>query len=62
MALHSVESLEHELNELVEHRQALRSRGAAVSTLERNRKRIAQLQQQFSLALLARYLPQTEAA
>jgi hypothetical protein len=51
------EALLHEISSLVAERQRLRSRGATLARLERNRLRIARVQWELSYALIRRYLP-----
>ena len=62
MAATSVESLLERIGELVAERQALRTKGSSATALERNRRRIAKLQWELSRALIARYLPEKQAA
>ena len=65
LASHSsgtVESLSAWIGELVRERQELRTGGAAADMLERNRRRIVDLQLELSRALIERYHPQHEAA
>ena len=54
----NVESLSEEIATLVAERQRLRSSTADPEVLERNRRRIAELQWALSHALIQRYLPQ----
>jgi hypothetical protein len=58
----SVESLEAQIGGLVAERQSLRERAAEAEALERNRQRLARAQWELSHALIARYLPQENAA
>ncbi|MDX6512860.1 MAG: hypothetical protein QOE36_2364 [Gaiellaceae bacterium] len=58
-AISTVETLVDEIAALIVARQALRSRGAAHSTLERNRRKLVRAQSELSYALIARYLPQS---
>ncbi len=54
----NVESLSEEIATLVAQRQELRTAAADPELLERNRRRIAELQWALSRALIERYLPQ----
>jgi hypothetical protein len=58
----SVESLLEQIGELVAERQGLRTRGSSATALEKNRRRIAKLQWELSLALIERHLPAEEQA
>ena len=58
----SVEELETQIGALVDRRQKLRRRDAGAETLERNRLQLARCQWELSFALIARHLPQSEAA
>jgi len=58
----SVEELQERIGTLVERRQLLREQGKSALALERNRRELASCQWQLSFALIARYLPQSEAA
>ena len=58
----SVEELQERIGTLVERRQLLREQGKSALALERNRRELARCQWQLSFALIARYLPQSEAA
>ena len=62
MATATVEGLLERIGELVAERQALRTRGSSTIALERNRRRIAKLQWELSRALIARHLPEEQAA
>jgi hypothetical protein len=53
-----IESLEREIAELVEQRQALRASGAQPGELERNRREIVARQHALSDALISIYAPQ----
>ena len=57
-----VETLAEEIGTLVAQRQELRSAAADTALLERNRRRIAELQWALSKALIERYLPEAQAA
>ena len=56
----TVESLTRRISALCAERQELRARGAAETTLEQNRLKIAEAQWELSHALIERYLPKTE--
>jgi hypothetical protein len=58
----SVEELQERISTLVERRQLLREQGKSALALERNRRELARCQWQLSFALIARYLPESEAA
>jgi hypothetical protein len=58
----TVESLTEEIGRIVAERQELRARAATAEQLEDNRRRLAAAQAQLSALLIARYLPQTQAA
>jgi hypothetical protein len=53
---HTVETLTDEIGRIVAERQALRTEGATVETLEENRRRLADAQAQLSLLLIERHL------
>ena len=55
-AISTVETLVDEIATLIVERQALRSRDAARSTLERNRRKLVNVQAQLSYALIERHL------
>jgi hypothetical protein len=59
---HTVETLAQEISRIVAERQELRASGASQAALEENRRRLAEAQATFSLLLIERHLPQTEAA
>jgi hypothetical protein len=58
----SVEVLQDRIGVLVARRQQLREQGAASGALERNRRQLARCQWELSFALIARYLPEQQAA
>ena len=58
----TVETLSHEIAELVAERQALRARAGSKLELESNRRRLAAAQASLSRLLIERHLPQRQAA
>jgi hypothetical protein len=58
----SVEVLQDRIGVLVARRQTLREQGASPAALERNRRELARCYWQLSLALIARFRPEEEAA
>jgi hypothetical protein len=58
----TVELVSMQIADLVRERQDLRVRGADAGLLERNRRRIVDLQREFSRALIERYHPQAVTA
>ena len=58
----NVEGLSEEIATLVRERQELRQNAADPSLLERNRRRITELQWALSRALIQRHLPEPQAA
>ena len=61
-AHHTIESLTEEIEQIVAERQELRSAHAPAAALEENRRRLTTAQSELSLLLIARYLPQSDAA
>jgi hypothetical protein len=58
----TVESLSTRIGDLVRDRQELRGSGAEADVLERNRRRIVDLQRDLSRALIERYHPHNQTA
>jgi hypothetical protein len=59
---HTVEALLEEISGLTAERQRLRDSGVDSTKLERNRVKLARAQWELSHALIARYLPASQAA
>jgi len=53
---HTVESLNDEIDRIVEERQAIRAVGASAEQLEENRRRLARAQSELSRLLIERHL------
>jgi len=60
--LPTVESLSEEIRGVVFERQTLRTIGAGIEELERNRVELVRLQQELVQALIRRYLPADRSA
>ena len=58
----SVEELQQRIGTLVARRQTLREQGAGDAALERNRRQLARCQWELGFALIARHLPEQQAA
>jgi hypothetical protein len=56
-----VETLTIRISALVAERQDLRTKGASIAALERNRRQIARAQWELGHALIDRYLPPASA-